>query len=332
MKKFLSIFSFLLIILISSCLNDNEKEIRSLIVANDAVMKMHELMDERAEQSFNVVMIDYALHPRQGMKEARDKSVIIKNKSDSLISFIHELKLNLIKAVSEKSLNEIKQLEKKAYREGCSFLENIDGLDNCKTPDLMLFGSNGKGIELIEQKINTYVSELSSMVEPTNLKKISIDLGFNKSEYKDAMLAADVLLLNSLVIKIRETESDVILFLYDMAFTEQPWSKLRQEAIVTAKNNYIKQGEIYEAKIMVALYDQKQQPKITIHKSPDSHLINKFNRDTIIEGNEGFGVYRIVANNPGWNSYSGFIEVVGQDGNIEKLPFNATYFVEAKQK
>lgn len=329
MRKCLSFFfPFLLVIMITACRHDNEKEIKSLIVANDAVMEMQGIIDNHVNYTFNIVKGEYALLPHK-MKDTYEKSVFIKSKSDSLVQSIIQLKYNLLAAVSGKSIFQIERLEKSALKEGFSFLEKIDGLNDEKTPWLLLFADNGKVINHLEKQINEYKEAITSVIGPKYINNIRVEINFDKSEYLHAILAADVVLLNSLILEIREVENNCISYMYSISSVDEKWP-VKQEAYVKAENVYIKQGTVYEAKIFVANYDSKQQPKVYINQPTNSSLSEESKPELIIEGKDGFCTYRTVANSPGWHSYSGYIEIVDRIGNSDRYPFNSSYFVEPK--
>jgi gliding motility-associated protein GldM len=140
------------------------------------------------------------------------------------------------------------------------------------------------------------------------------------------ILAASVTILNKIKAEIQTAEFDVVSQLYDqITLSDFKFDKI--EAKVIPRTDYILKGEEYEAEVLVAAYDTKQEPDVYV--LPGATEINESNKSRAqrISGEEGTVKFSFPANREGVQRYAGVIEVKDPEGEILRFPFEHEYVV-----
>ncbi len=126
-----------------------------------------------------------------------------------------------------------------------------------------------------------------------------------RNNFFHTVLAADVALLNKMLIDVKTVEGDVIAKLYaNVDASSFKFDKI--VAKVVAPTSYIMSGSEYKANIFLAAYDSKKMPEIYIGDtvSHKGELLDK----TKFE--DGMGVYSTVGSGVGEKKYTGWISIV----------------------
>ncbi len=187
-------------------------------------------------------------------------------------------------------------------------------------------GSKGKSRELRE-KIEAYKSSVVGFLDEGD--RASIKLGLDtEGPFRDAsgakqnwemhnfyhiILAANVTFLNKLITDIRSVEGDVVTKLLN-SVTSKDFKFDVLNAKVIPNSKLVFKGDTYEADIMVAAVDSKQDPEVIIG-----------GRRLPTEG--GVAKYTATAGATGLQRYSGSIKVKDPEGNLKEYPFEEEYFV-----
>ncbi len=188
-------------------------------------------------------------------------------------------------------------------------------------------GTDGEG-EKLRQKIEKYKADLLAMIPEGERKKLNLGMNtepyFNKDHGKNmpwafnnfyhTVLAADVVILNKLIVDIKNIEADIVAKLFSQISAEDfPFDMI--VAKVVPKSNYVLQGTDYEADIFVSAYDSKNNPTITIDGGGE------------VPADSGIGKYKVSAGAEGLKKYSGTIQVQKKSGATVSYPFNSEYIV-----
>ena len=199
-------------------------------------------------------------------------------------------------------------------------------------------GSKGKAREL-KNKINDYKAELFKIIgKDTAAVRLGLNTkgSYNKIEgrvnwemgnFYHTILAGTVTILNKLIVDVRNAESDVITHLYK-SITAEDFKFDQVGAKVIAKSNYVLQGDSYDADVIVAAYDTKQNPEIFIQMGTDS--VRNFDPDKMVrvEGARGLGKLKIAANTLGPQKYAGVIRIIiTYQERRRSYYFNSEYIV-----
>lgn len=187
-------------------------------------------------------------------------------------------------------------------------------------------GSKGKANDL-KNKITEFKQNIIKDLDEQS--KASIKLGLDtEGPYKDAsgkrqnwemhnfyhtILAANVTFLNKLIADVRNVESDVVTSLFN-SITAEDYKFDLLAAKVVPSSRLVFSGDTYEAEIMIAAIDTKQNPEVIINGRQ-------------IPAVNGVAKYSVSAGATGVQTYRGSIKVVDPSGEIDEYPFEESYFV-----
>jgi len=301
-------------------LNVSVEIIEAFVVVNHSIEGTNENLKSRNNET-------YARFEQQNLaNEAKvgpfwTKAQDAKRISDEMISFIEQVKYEVI-AKSEKStveavrnipLGEISSKDK--YDVSTNYF-----IGNSQD------GSKGKSKEL-KDRIELYKSEVVKLLGDNDRSSMSLGLD-TKGPYRDAsgakqnwemhnfyhiILAANVTFLNKLIADVRTIEGDVVTKLYN-SISAADFKIDQVTAKVIPNSKLVFQGDTYEADIMVAAIDTKQNPEVVIN-----------GRQIPAEG--GIAKYSVPAGATGLQTYKGTLKVKGPDGELKEYPFEGDYFV-----
>jgi gliding motility-associated protein GldM len=326
-------------------LNVSKDILQAFAVVNDSIVQTNAIFKDKGEFYYKNFEQALALTPGK-VQENYDKAQIVKKSKVELLSFVENIKYEIIAKVEGLTVEEVKQMEETALADGTSFLRSVRGTDNVSIPHRYLFGNSEDGssncvVADLKNKIMDYKKQMTDLVGEKYAKDLKLGLQVEKdypnvegdgtqnwqmTNFAHNVLAADVVLLNKIILEIRNAESEVVSTLF-AAVDAEGFSFDKVEAKVIAKSNYVLTGSEYEAEIFVAAYDSKQQPKIILGSGVDSVSLEVSGDVQTIEGEDGVGYYKVGATSIGEQKFGGVIEVISRSGVVSKYPFNASYFV-----
>ena len=140
------------------------------------------------------------------------------------------------------------------------------------------------------------------------------------------ILAADLTIVNKIITEVYNAEFDVVNFLMDEVDAED-FKYDEIDAKVLPKSNYVFLGEAYEAEIIVAAYDTKQNPDVYLMQGVDSLPVNQIDRAQSIEGENGVVRINLQAEEQGLHKFAGIIRVKTGVNEANNYFFEDSYFV-----
>lgn len=325
-------------------LNVSKDILQAFAVVNDSIVETNRIFDTKVEANYKTFDQAYALTPGK-VKENYDKAQVVRKEAKSLVEYIQTIKWAIVGAVEGKTPEEVKAMEETALKDGKSFLAEINGKDNYDIPHRFLFGDSDKGeggtkVGELKDKIVAFKKKMAEILGKY-AEKVNLGLAVEKeyptisgegtanwqvTNFYHTILAADVVILNKLILEVKNAEADVVAQLYAMVDIEG-FSFDKVGAKVIAKSNYVLTGSEYEAEIFVAAYDSKQQPVIKVGSAVDSTTLAISGNVETIEGKDGVGIYKVGAGSIGEQKFGGVIEITSRSGVKTSYPFNASYFV-----
>jgi gliding motility-associated protein GldM len=148
-------------------------------------------------------------------------------------------------------------------------------------------------------------------------------------------LIAAIVMLSKIQVDIRNSETDVIMFLNDQ-ITAGDFKFTDIEATVLANSSYVMRGSTYEAEVFIAASDTTKQPDILVGdyretiNADGSKSYEMVGDYTKLEVNErGRGIFRTTASTIGPKTYRGLIKLQAPDGSEVAYPFEESYNVGA---
>lgn len=316
-------------------LNVSKDIINAFVIVNDSLIQTDKNYVKKLGSSYSSFEAQYALKPIK-VKPYIDKAKQVQKLSNDLVTYITNIEYEVIAKTEGGGMTP--EIAKKTH------LGDISAKDNFDIPTHYFMGesedgSKGKAREL-KNKINDYKQQVSKI-----LGRDTADIKFglntkdsrNKLEgrtcswefnnFSHTILAGSVTILNKLIVDIHNAESDVVTHLYK-SITAEDFKFDQIGAKVIARSNIVWQGDKYDADIIVAAYDTKQNPEIFIKTGVDT-IIN-FDPATClrIEGSRGVGKLTFPASALGPQKFAGVIRIISPSGEKKSYYFNQEYTVE----
>lgn len=290
------------------------------------LLKAFILVDESIQQSTSTIEVknnvtyynfskDAETSPRAAEKYAVADSVKIH--ADSLVKFITDLKWELIRSVDDSEE---------------ATLTNYNGLDNQdKAAQIMMVEKNGQrgkdlkaNIDAFKELVLNYLSNDRDSVLRRNVENAlntddSKDGEVNRSwvseKFEHIPMAASLALMSDMIGKIRNTESDMLRYLYS-SVDASSFKFTGVEAYVIPTSKVVIRGGEYSAQVLVAGRDDSMDPDFEIPGVNDNNIVVE----------NGVGNIKIPATGNGPKSIDGEVKILGPEG-YETRPFTLDYEV-----
>ena len=126
--------------------------------------------------------------------------------------------------------------------------------------------------------------------------------------------------------EIRNIEFEVVNYLF-AAIDASSHKFSDVEAKVIPNSRIVFSGDKYEADIIVAAYDKRQDPKVYWKPGIDTATAEMIGNLQVLEGKEGLVKLTIPTSSVGNQKFAGVIELVGPDGKPQHYGFKNSYTV-----
>ena len=315
-------------------LNVSKQMLDAFIVVNESMEDTNQNFASKIDDVYTEFNKQYMLNPTK-VGEFHEQAMEVKALTQNLIGYIDSVKYALI-ITSEDGIRTLEEAKRVP-------LGDLKAKDSYTEPTRFFFqrsntGTNGLSGEL-RRKIDKYRIQ---MLQFMNVDVESDRLGLRtKGPYFDAdgklqnwmqhnfyytILAADVTILNKLIGEIQIAEFDVASYLFS-SVTAEDYKFGDISAKVISNNSYILQGQKYEAEILVAAFDTKQNPEVYVLQGVNEINESNIDRATPIEGKDGIVKLRFNGTREGVHKYAGIVRVKNPTGEVIDYPFRSEYIV-----
>jgi gliding motility-associated protein GldM len=311
-------------------LNVSKDILDAFVVVNEAMEQTTTNFDTKMNQTYAMFDAAEEAEPEKA-KPFNEKAKEIREISNKFANYIEQVKQEMFSETDGLSIEEVQGLS----------LNDMSAKDNYDKPSHYFMGSsgeNGKAHE-IHREILKYKAEIKRIVGDTSYK---IPMGLNtegpfknnddqeesweKHNFDHTVAAACYTLLNKLIGEIRNIEFEVVNYLYSAI--DAGSHKFNQvSAKVIPDSRIIFSGDSYEADIIVAAYDDRQNPTVYWQMGRDSVSENMVNSLNVIEGVRGVVHLKIPTSGIGDQKFAGMIKLVGPDGKDQYHNFHSSYTV-----
>jgi gliding motility-associated protein GldM len=314
-------------------LNVSKEILDSFLVVNEGLIVTNENFDKKVEGTYTQFKNQLIINKAKVLP-FYEKAMQAQKMSKELVDFIENAKVEVIAAESKLPKDECKKVDLRSiaardkYNEGTRYF-----IGDSPT------GAGGRAA-ILKDKIEAYKAAMLNLLDTKARNSVKLGLE-TKGPYKDAsgkernweihhfyrtILTANVVILNKLILEVKNAEFDVInKLLESVSGKDFKFDKIG--AKVVAKSNYVLTGEQFEADIFVAALDTKQNPTIEIGSSVDTLTNQISGAITKVEGFGGVGKLKIPAGGPGVRQFGGVIRIKNAEGVEEAYPFNSEYVV-----
>lgn len=293
-------------------INVSSEVLDAFTIIDSGISKTVNTFNEKNKKIYSALEEAYDLNPNK-VGKALEKSHIVRQQADSLFNYLQEIKWILVRKVDGEEAD----------------VSNIKSKDNLDVPgEVMLIKGKGKKLRnqivsyreylcsLVKEQDSTLRKTIMESLEtPAPKKQDGATRTWESHLFSHIPLVGAVTLLSKIQSDVRNTESDVINYLYNQIEAESyKFNKLNAEVI--AKSSYILRGDEYEAEIFLAAQDTTLDPVIYLD---NGRKITKFR--------EGKGIYKIKPGDVGRKTWGGVIRYKTPSGQEKTYKFSNEYVV-----
>jgi gliding motility-associated protein GldM len=314
-------------------LNVSKEMLNAFIVVNESVELTNKNFNQKLKEAYDAFELKYQNNQNK-VRPFWEKAKQARAYSKELVDYIDQIKWELIARAEKISIDSAKKLK-------VADLKNKDDYD---TPTNYFMkdsedGSKGEGKEL-KRRIDEFKQNMLNLLDPEDRDKIKLGLKTD-GVYHDAdgmkqnwiqynfyhtIMAADMAILNKIITEVYNAEFDIVNFLYsDIDAADFKYDKV--EAKILPKTNYVFQGDKYEAEVIVAAYDTKQNPEVYIMEGVDSLPESEISRAKKLNGENGMVKIEMSGDQVGVKKFAGLIRVKSGVGDINTYFFHDEYIV-----
>ncbi|WP_421920969.1 gliding motility protein GldM [Marinifilum sp.] len=298
-------------------INVSDEVLDAFTIIDDGLNKTTTTFEEKNQITYNAFKTAYDVNPTK-VQLSYDNSEKVRKSSNELFSMIDSLKHKIVKKADGDEYDpELKTIKKK---------------DNLDIPaEVMIVGGHGKKLKetiveyrelllgLVNENDTALIHSIKSNLntdKPSKSKKSDPNHSWESQQFSNTPLIGAVTLLSKIQSDIRNTEADIINYLFNQIEAESfKFNDLRAE--VYAKSSYILKGDTYEAKVFLAAVDTTQDPTVIVN---DYGRLSKFD-------DKGRGIYRVPANEVGVKKWAGLLTFQTPSGGTVERRFKSEYIV-----
>lgn len=298
------------------------------------------------KQSYNELDFFYTQNEAK-VRPWKEKADSVKDMSQELLDFVHELKLVILAEAGEDE----------AVIDGEIHGKEIAGKSNTDTGGRIMDGTEpgtGRGKEL-QQKIEEFKHYVVSCIQNpekdstlvTALEKLldthdppptedGIHHSWVSEHFAHIPLAAVMPMMTKVQVDVLNAESEIINYLTNQV-NEGGLNVNSIQATVIQNSDYILQGNEYKAQVFIAAFDTTQDPEVLVGRY-DSTRNEMGGWEYSMVGNyeqlpveNGKGILVRTERSLGTNKWGGLIRIKKDDGTYYSKPFKASYTVEKSQ-
>ena len=314
-------------------LNVSKQILDAFLVVNETMENTNENFSQKLDATYDKFKVQFQMNPNK-VGPFWEKAQTAQQLSAGLIRYVDSLKYEVVARTDGITFQEAKVLP----------LRNAKRKDNYdRTTEYFIGqsqdGSTGRAREL-RDKIDQYKVALLDLVDPKYRSIIKIgldtegpfyDAGGNPQNWQmhnfyRTILAATVTILNEIKAGVMNAELDVVSNLF-ASVTAEDWKFDEIRAKVIPKSNYVFLGEEYQAEILVAAYDTKQNPNVRYLFGADTLSPANYRMATALEGAGGIVIIKLPATSEGLKRFAGIIRIISPLGDTMSFHFKDEYIV-----
>ena len=315
-------------------LNVSKQMLDAFIVVNESMESTNENFANKIEDVYSEFNKQYKLNPNKVgpyFESAEEAQQLTKE----IVDYIDSVKYALI-LTTERRLVTIEEAKN-------TTLNELNSKDEFTEPTRFFFGRSNDGTTgesgKLKRRINSFRHEMLSFMnenpESDRLGLITNETYYDRDgkvqnwethNFYYTILAADITILNKLIVDVQSAEFDVISYLYS-SVTAEDFKFDDIQAKVISQNSYILQGQEYEAEVFVAAYDTKQDPEVYVLRGADEINDRNITRATPVEGKDGVVKLNFRGDREGLHKFAGIIRVKNPDGETQEYPFSSEFIV-----
>ena len=315
-------------------LNVSKDILNAFVIVNSTVEQTNKNFGDKMFSTYEAFKKAADAEPNKA-GEPYKQALQIREISEELMDYVKGIKQELFFVVDGVPLEEVKKKPDLSLKD-LSAKDNISKVTH-------YFINEGKADEMVK-KFKAYKKQLVEIMDNEEFKEdhhilvsgLQVDqtypskgnatLDWAAYNFGGSVAAAAFTLLNKNIGEIRNIEYETVNLLFS-SIDKKSHKFDRVSAKVIPNSRMVFQGDSYEADIIVAAYDSRQDPTAYWTSGRDSVPQSSISSLTTIAGKEGVAKLKIPCNNLGDQKFAGYIKLKSPDGEDEYHPFNGTYTV-----
>ena len=309
-------------------LNVSVEILNAFTTVNESVETSNVALESRTKELYAKFDQQYAIN-KSKVADNWSKAQQLREYSEGLISYIDSLKYSVISYTEKCSYEEAKT--KRLYE-----LKSKDNFDNPTN----FFINQGRADEL-KEKIDAYKQNVRNMLPEAMRDKIALGL-VTDGEYHNAdgakeswqthnffhtVLAADIALLNKLIMDVHNAEYGVVNYFY-ASLSEENFKFDKIDVKLIPKSNYILLGNNYEAEVLVVAYDSTQTPTAYVRQGVTRMIEADIpSAKSFKTSKDGATMISLLASNEGIQRFAGIVQMATPTGEINNYHFEDEFLV-----
>jgi len=313
-------------------LNVSKDILNAFVIVNETVEQTNRNFGDKMVSTYEAFEKAADAEPNK-VGPPYEKAKQIQGISKELSAYMVDIKNELFAVVDGTPLEEVKT-------RGLS-LKDLSAKDN-KSKVSHYFINQRKAYEMVD-KFEDYKKQLVNIIDDTAFTKddpiltsgLQTDqkyprgnaiLDWAEYNFGGSVAAAAFTLLNKTIGEIRNMEYETVNYLFK-SIDAASYKFSNVEARVIPNSRMVFSGDAYEAQIIVAAYDGRQNPTVYWGAGRESVDENNLGSLQVIEGSEGVVPLRIQTNAIGDQKFAGVIKMKAPTGEDIFYPFNGSYTV-----
>ena len=314
-------------------LNVSKDIIEAFSLVDDTMVSSTANTVAKNESDYSWLEGQKAILGAEKVKDAEQKAMVLKQKTDALINEIEEIKKGLIIYVD----NAYEDKEGKPKT-----VATIQSKDERSKPTQYMIEQ--KNATKMKEAIIKYKAEILSLVDDPNQREaMSKTIGLNVEQtfkgkegattqsweehnFYDVIMSAAVTLINTTEGEVRNAESKMLEYVKNsISASDFKFDNVSGRAIPNSRMVFT--SDKYTADIIVSAYDTKSTPEVYYKTGVDTLTVDQLGSATKLEGENGLVRLELGASGVGEQRYAGLIKIKAPDGTDQYYPFNDRYMV-----
>jgi gliding motility-associated protein GldM len=316
-------------------LNVSKEILNAFVIIEDSINVTNDNFDTKNGMLYQKFAKATAENPDRA-KPWEAKALKVQKESKELCAFIDDIKSQLYQKIQKIPKEQADTLH----------LMYLESKDENNIPTELLIGAgadaeNATGLSKdLKEKIEKYKKTVTELVPEKDRKTLKLGLSteemysigdermvkWESNLFAHQPAAAVLSVLAKLKNDVKNAESDVVSTL--LRNVDESTIKFdKVVAKVVAPSNYIIAGEEFKADIFIAAYNSSSNPEILIGPVDTTTGLIKGASTKLETFEKGLGKYTVRTGAEGEQTFSGVINVKGQDGKFTGYPFESSYMV-----
>lgn len=253
----------------------------------------------------------------------KDKADQLRQKSQDMIDLINEYKWDIVREADgkEAKLDSIRRLEDMNVPAQIMLTEKPIDFENKKISKALnlrnaIINYRNFLLGLVDSKDSVLIQSIESGLVIKDIEGSGREpsRSWEQDNFEYLPLIGVITLMSKIQSDVRNSESDVLNYLYSGIDEESFKFNTLRPAVIPRTSTMVVEGNPYEAGIFLAAVDTTQDPEIFVNNSR-------------ISVNEGVGVWRTVPTKAGHYKWGGIIHYKAPDGRTLSYNFEDEYDV-----